>query len=233
MITYEIRNELRKNIDQRYHDGVKNYFKEEIKLHGVRSPIVRKIASKYFSNVRDKSKSDIFGLCEKLLKSGISEERTIAFDWAYRLKRGYEKPDFMLFESWLRKYVSNWGACDDFCCHAFGCFIFRFPEFFPRIRTWAMSKNRWFRRASAVVLIYSLRRKKMLAGAFEIADILLMDQDDLVQKGYGWMLKEASKNHPMKVFDYVMKHKQVMPRTSLRYAIEKLSPVLKKQVMKK
>ena len=68
---------------------------------------------------------------------------------------------------------------------------------------------------------------------FEIADILLLDKDDMVQKGYGWMLKEASNHEPKKVFEYVMRHKKEMPRTALRYAIEKLSPDLRKQAMAK
>lgn len=57
--------------------------------------------------------------------------------------------------------------------------------------------------------------------------------DDLVQKGYGWLLKEASKLYPQEVFDYAWKHKDTMPRTSLRYAIEKLPLSLRRQVMQK
>jgi 3-methyladenine DNA glycosylase AlkD len=82
-------------------------------------------------------------------------------------------------------------------------------------------------------LIYSIEKKKSLAPVFEIADILLLDKDDMVQKGYGWMLKVASNHEPNKVFEYVMRHKREMPRTALRYAIEKLSPDLRKQAMAK
>ena len=55
----------------------------------------------------------------------------------------------------------------------------------------------------------------------------------MVQKGYGWMLKVVSNHEPRKVFEYVMRHKKEMPRTALRYAIEKLSPDLRKQAMAK
>ena len=74
---------------------------------------------------------------------------------------------------------------------------------------------------------------KYLANVFEMADNLLMDQDVMVQKGYGWMLKEASNHYPEEVFSYVMKHKKEMPRTSLRYAIEKLPPEQRKEAMKR
>ncbi len=233
MLISRVRKDLRRFIDREYRIGAQKYIKEGIKLYGVRSHHVRRISAGYFSDVRPRKKQEIFNLCEKFLKSGMSEERTIAFDWVYRVKDQYEKGDFTLFESWLKNYVTNWPACDDFCCHTFGYFIFAFPEFFTRIKTWAKSRNRWLRRASAVVLIYSLRRKKMLSQAFEIADMLLMDQDDLVQKGYGWMLKEASNQYPIKVFTYVMRYKDRMPRTALRYAIEKLSPRMKKQAMRR
>ena len=68
---------------------------------------------------------------------------------------------------------------------------------------------------------------------FEIADILLEDLDDMVQKGYGWMLKVASQIHQKQVFTYVMKHKSQMPRTALRYAIEKMPKDLKAKAMEK
>jgi 3-methyladenine DNA glycosylase AlkD len=96
-----------------------------------------------------------------------------------------------------------------------------------------VSENRWTRRAAAVVQIYGLRRERGPDEAFVIADRLLMDDDPLVQKGYGWMLKEASKRAPRRVFDYVMAHKDVMPRTALRYAIEKLDAALRRQAMAK
>ena len=172
-------------------------------------------------------------LCEELLKSGYIEESVIAFDWAYRIKNQCEKQDFKIFESWFKKYVSNWGRCDDLCAHAFGYYLFQFPEFLPKLEKWAISKNRWQKRASAVCLIYSLRKKKYLKNAFSIANILLEDFDDLVQKGYGWMLKEASGVYLDEVFDFVIKNKKKMPRTALRYTIENMPQKMKKEAMKK
>jgi 3-methyladenine DNA glycosylase AlkD len=89
------------------------------------------------------------------------------------------------------------------------------------------------RRAAAVSLILPARKGKFLPQIFEIADRLLKDRDDLVQKGYGWMLKEASKSHRDEVFRYVMEHRKEMPRTSLRYAIEKMPEELRRRAMEK
>jgi 3-methyladenine DNA glycosylase AlkD len=72
-----------------------------------------------------------------------------------------------------------------------------------------------------------------LSDAFEICDVLLLDGDDLVQKGYGWLLKEESRVHQKEVFDYVVRNRKVMPRTALRYAIELMPKELKVEAMKK
>ena len=111
--------------------------------------------------------------------------------------------------------------------------MFVFPESIPKIKQWTTSKNKWKRRASAVIFIYSVRKGKYLEESLKIAKSLLLDDEDLVQKAYGWMLKEASNTHQEEIFNFVMKHKSIMPRTALRYAIEKMPANLKKQAMKK
>jgi 3-methyladenine DNA glycosylase AlkD len=73
---------------------------------------------------------------------------------------------------------------------------------------------------------------KFLNDVFEIANRLLKDEDDLVRKGYGWMLKAASQAHLKEVFNYIMKNKKDMPRTALRYSIEKMPLDLKAEAMK-
>jgi 3-methyladenine DNA glycosylase AlkD len=101
------------------------------------------------------------------------------------------------------------------------------------LKDWAKSPNRWVRRASAVSLIIPARKGMFLKDIFEIADILLLDKDDMVQKGYGWMLKATSETYQKEVFDYVMSKKEIMPRTALRYAIEKVPQELRVEAMKK
>lgn len=82
-------------------------------------------------------------------------------------------------------------------------------------------------------LIVPAKNGEFLKEVFDIADQLLKDEDDMVQKGYGWLLKEASRKHQKGVFDYVLKNKGVMPRTALRYAIELMPKGLRAKVMEK
>ena len=206
---------------------------QNLKGRSLNTPAVRKVAKESFAWVRKMTKAELFELCERLLDSGTWEQRTIAFEWAFRARRQFTAQDFTRFESWLTQYVDGWGSCDDFCTHAFGDLIYKFPEHIPNVKAWTQSGNRWVRRGAAVVMIYGIRREQRYGDCFEIADLLLMDGDDLVQKGYGWMLKEISKHDPKAVFEFVMQRKERMPRTALRYAIEKIQPELRRQAMEK
>lgn len=228
-----IEKDLKEMVEEDYREGVQDYFNGEVKNYGVRTGKVRKLGKKYFSEIKDLSKEGIFETCEKLLDTGISENRTIAFQWAYRIKDRYEKEDLNRFESWLEKYVNDWSACDDLCTHAFGEFIHQYPQFISDVKGWTSSDDMWKRRGAAVVMIYSIRREEHLDDVFKIADLLFYDDEDLVQKGYGWMLKEASNIYQQEVFEYVMENKDDMPRTSLRYAIEKMPEDMRERVMEK
>jgi 3-methyladenine DNA glycosylase AlkD len=226
-----IRTELKENADEKTKESGKRFFKEEVKLCGVKSATVSKIAKEYFNKIKGSGKKEIFGLCEELWSSGRMEESFIAAQWAYFLRKDYEPSDFSVFERWVDKYVGNWASCDTLCNHAVGEYVEKYPERIKDLKRWAKSENRWMRRAAAVTLILPARRGKFLKDVFEIADILLLDKEDLVQKGYGWMLKEASKTHQNEVFSYIIANKKEMPRTALRYAIEKMPPELKKKAM--
>jgi 3-methyladenine DNA glycosylase AlkD len=228
-----IRNALKHSSDEKVRKSSERFFKESVRFYGVRSAAVAKIARDYYKEIKNSDKKTKFSLIEQLLKAGYFEESMIAYAWADRISKIFDEQDFAVLEAWLSMYVSNWAECDTLCNHALGTFIDRYPAYIKNLKAWAGSANRWVRRGAAVTLIVPARRGKFLKDVFEIADILLTDSDDLVQKGYGWMLKEASRQHPKEVFGYVMKNKKAMPRTALRYALEKMPPALRKEAMEK
>lgn len=230
-IVNKIRQELKQNSEEKIRSEEKRFFKEKTKLHGVKTAITRKIGEDNFKLVKLKPKAEIFAICEQLWQSGYIEEAFIACHWSYFVRKDYVPEDFKLFEDWLGKYVSNWATCDTFCNHTVGEFLEKYPQFLPHLKSWAISENRWMRRGAAVSLIIPAKNGMFLKEIVEIADLLLLDQDDLVQKGYGWMLKAASQRHQEEVFEFVMKHKLEMPRTALRYAIEKMPQDLKTKAM--
>ena len=232
-IILEIRSELQKNIDLKTQESSRKFFKEEIQSYGVKSVFVSKMSKDYFKSIKNNSKEEIFGLCEQLWKSQTLEESFIACNWSYFVHKEYQPNDFKVFEKWISNYVNNWASCDTLCNHTVGEFIEMYPEYVSRLKEMAKSENRWMRRASAVSLIIPAKKGLFLQDIFEIADMLLMDKDDLVQKGYGWMLKVACQKHQQEVFEYIIRNKSIMPRTALRYAIEKMPEDMKKAAMEK
>lgn len=229
----KIKKELLRNVDKEYKKDAINFFKEPVNPIGTRLPVVRKISAKYWKEVKGLGKEKVFELCEQLLETMYEEMKTIAFDWCYRLRKEFVKNDFDIFERWLSKYCTNWANIDDFCTHSVCCILHMHPDLIPQVKNWTKSKNRWMRRASAVSFINSANKypiENYLSNVFEIATLLKFDSDDLVQKGYGWMLKCADEFYRKEVFNYMMKNKD-MPRTALRYAIEKMPKEMREQVM--
>jgi 3-methyladenine DNA glycosylase AlkD len=202
-----IRKELNQYSDPKAQEAGQRYFKESVKSYGMYVTTVEKLAKRYFNEVKDKPKSELFDLCEELWQSGYMEESFIACDWSYYIRSQYKPEDFKVFERWVSNYVSNWASCDTLCNHTVGAFLEMYPDFVQELKRWALSENRWMKRAAAVSLIIPARKGLFLNDIFEIADILLVDKDDLVQKGYGWMLKAASQAWQNEVFEYVMKKK--------------------------
>lgn len=228
-----IRQELLANADEATKVSGKRFFKEEIELYGVKTATVTKIAKQAFKKIKSLPKDKIFALCEQLWQSGLMEESFIACNWAYQMKEQFTKDDFFVFEKWVNRYVSNWASCDTLCNQTVGTLVEMYPACLENLKRWTGSKNRWVRRAAAVTLIIPARMGLFKEDVLEIADKLLLDSDDLVQKGYGWMLKSLSQSYEEEVYRYVLGKREIMPRTALRYAIEKMPREKKEEAMKK
>jgi 3-methyladenine DNA glycosylase AlkD len=234
-IVEKVRGFLQENANEEIKISSRKFFKEDeqVNVYGVKSAVVQKIAKVAFAEIKELPKSEVFALCETFWKSEYIEEIGVACEWSYAVRRQYLPTDFSIFEKWVDAYVNNWATCDTLCNHTVGAFLEMYPKFIASLMEWSKSKNRWKKRASAVSLVIPARRGLFLPEIFKIADILLLDSDDLVQKGYGWMLKAASKVHQTEVFDFILSRKGIMPRTALRYAIEKMPPERRAEAMKK
>lgn len=228
-----LRTELNQLSDESVKKSAQKFFKEPINCYGVKTPVVKAIAKEALKELKAETKESVFAACQSLWESGYHEEALIACDWAYSQRKKFEKGDFEIFENWIENYVTNWAACDTFCNNTVGDFLIKYPEYLGRLKSWAVSPNRWLRRAAAVSLIVPARKGIFLTEILDIALLQLVDPDDLVQKGYGWALKTAADTHEKAVFDFVMNHRNQMPRTALRYAIEKMPAELKVKAMAK
>ncbi|MCG8474121.1 MAG: DNA alkylation repair protein [Cytophagales bacterium] len=221
-IIQKVRTQLKESIDEKTQASGKRFFKDKINAYGVKMPVVEKIAKGCLRELSVLGKQEVFELAECLWRSGNLEESIVACNWVYSRRKDYHPGDFAIFQKWIGSYVNNWASCDTFCNHSVGTLVEMFPELLDELEKLASSDNRWMKRAASVTLIVPARRGLFFSAVLKTASKLLLDKDDLVQKGYGWLLKVASQQHQEEVFEFVMNNKAIMPRTALRYAIEKM-----------
>jgi 3-methyladenine DNA glycosylase AlkD len=143
----------------------------------------------------------------------------------------FRKKDFKVFERWLNRYVTNWAHCDHISPHIIGELVGRFPELHKDVFEWTKSKNRWVRRAAAVTYVIHGRKGRFHRQIFRTAEAMMGDADEMVQKGVGWMLKEASNADEDAVVKFLLRRTKRTSRLVLRYATEKVSAANRKLVL--
>ena len=226
--------ELKSQADSAYRELVRTRYNMNVdNFWGVRTPVIHKIAGAHYKGIKSRSVDKRLNLCQHLLATRIYEHKIVSFRWAYLARKEFSRKHIAVFTGWLNEYVDDWIDCDDLCIHVIGEFFLKFPESADQVIQWTDSPNLWVRRGAAVSLVLPSRKGQQLGLVFSVADLLLSDKEDLVRKGYGWLLKETSKTYPDEVFEYVMDRRQRMPRVSLRYAIEKLPEPQRRQAMQK
>lgn len=193
---------------------------------------IRKLSARLYRGIKDKTIDNVLSICNELLREHSWGLGVIAFDWAYRVKEQYSEDTYEVFYGWLKNYVRGWGDCDDFCTHAFGELLRRYKSLFSKVMAWTKDEDFWVRRASAVILIPAILHDDYEGIApLIISDLLMADKHDLVQKGYGWMLKSLSQVDKESVTNYLIDNHTQMPRTAYRYALEKYDKETRKKLM--
>ncbi len=190
---------------------------------GVTAPKIRKIAKKYHN----------LGLADviKLLHSKIHEERATALlIMIGKFQRGTKKEKEEIYKTYLKnaKYVNNWDLVDMSADKIAGDYLFNRPK--GILYKLASSKNLWERRI-AVMATFNFIKKNEFEETFKIVEILLNDSHDLIHKAVGWMLREIGKRNLKAEEDFLNKHCRKIPRTALRYAIEKFPENIRKQYL--
>lgn len=161
---------------------------------------------------------------EKLLESPIHEVRVggvSVMDFQARRKKTSETRKRELFELYLRRHdrINNWDLVDRAAPYVVGGYLFDKPR--DILYELARSKNVWERR-TAIVSTYFFIRQGEVTDTFNIAELLLHDDHDLIHKAIGGWLREAGKKDRQKLLSFLDEHAATMPRTALRYAIEQL-----------
>ena len=232
-IHQEIQQSLKEIATERRKKSTLQFFKEPIQCYGVSNPDAKKIGQHFYLQIKNQPKSFIWEIAERLLSSGWIEEGFIACQWVFKRKKEFSWEDRLVFERWIQQYVHNWAICDTFCNQSMGSLLMQFPASAEMLLSWTQSENRWVRRAAAVSLILPAKKKLFDSLIFDICNALLTDHDAMVQKGYGWLLKVYSQRELDKVYQYVMRYEELMPRTAFRYAIEKMPESYQDRAMRR
>ncbi len=203
----------------RYFKTGKGEYGEGDVFLGLTVPQVRAIAKKH----KDISLKDV----EKLLQSPIHEYRLTALIILTEKALTHEIVDLYLRNT---KYINNWDLVDLSSHEILGTWLLDKPR--NMLYKLAKSKNIWERRI-AIISTFTFLKEKQLSDSLNLAEILLQDEHDLMHKAVGWALREVGKRDEKALTDFLDKHHKTMPRTTLRYAIERFSEAKRKQYLKK
>jgi len=215
--------------------GAERYFKETVKCFGASSAEVRALAAELGLCVRASwTVEDAVALCDILLREKELEAKAVGFLILGRFKNSFGPGLFSEAKRWLAgNLLDNWASVDVFCSEVMSPFLEKHPAFAERIKTWARHPNRWVKRASLVSFVAPARRGRFLDAVYEISSSVFDVDDDLIHKATGWLLREAGKTDPARLEKFLLARGPSLPRTTLRYAIERFPEAKRKALLKK
>jgi 3-methyladenine DNA glycosylase AlkD len=209
---------------QRFFKTAKNEYGEGDIFYGIKVPVQRIIAKKF----KDLSLSDI----NKLILSKVHEERLIAsFILVDQFEKGDEKKQKIIYNFYIknRKGINNWDLVDLSAPKIVGQYLIDKDK--SKLYKFAHSRDLWEKRIS-ILSTFTFIRQHWFEDTFNISEILLHDNNDLIHKAVGWMLREVGNRDLQSEEEFLVKHYKTMPRTMLRYAIEKFPEKKRKNYLR-
>jgi 3-methyladenine DNA glycosylase AlkD len=175
---------------------------------------------------------EAMAFADMLIEDRHLEAKSVGIEVVARYRRDFTPRLLPAWKRWLvENHSANWATTDSICGALLGPLLLQHPELGARMRVWARDRNMWVRRASIVGLIPRARRGGSLDLVYEIARRLHSDREDLIQKAVGWALREAGKTDMARLERYLRANGAVIPRTTLRYAIERFSPKRRREIL--
>ena len=212
---------------------VQRFFKHEIQSRGWYTAELRKVATRFSRTIlAEQGLPFLVQVSEQLFRGDVLEEKVFAVMLLEDLTEHFGPLEFKLFESWLNR-ISSWADHDALVHYLIGPMIAGYARYLPRTLIWARRRSTWHQRAAAVSLIHSTRRHKNFGHIQKLTEMLLPSDDDMVQKGLGWLLREAAKANREQTVPYLMTIRERAPRLVLRTACETLPSEMRDRVLEK
>ena len=230
-IAAHIRRVLKDGGSAPHAEGVQWFFKEEIKSRGWYTAELRKVAVRFRRTIiREQSVSFLIRVADRLFRGRVLEEKVFAVLMLEKLAAELGDSEFRLFTSWLNR-ISSWADHDALVHYLIAPIIAAEPSRASVVFVWAKSPDRWHRRAACVALIQGARKKMFLPQIKRLSRLLLRDDDDMVQKGLGWLLRETVKYDAARGISHLLKIRQEAPRLVLRTACETLAGPARRRIL--
>lgn len=227
----KIQKELKRLGTKEYATRLQKYFKtgkggygEGDKFLGIQVSILRKLVKKYRNISIDEA--------SELIQSPFHEERLFSlFLLVHLFKKADDEDKKKIYTLYLKntKFINNWDLVDASAGRIVGAYLFARDK--KPIYALAKSKNLWERRISIMATSYFIGHNEF-ADTLKIAEMLLKDKEDLIHKAVGWLLREIGIRNIELEESFLKKHYAGMPRTMLRYAIEKFPEEKRKSYLK-
>jgi 3-methyladenine DNA glycosylase AlkD len=232
-IAADIRRQLKEGGSALHAEGVQWFFNEEIQSRGWYTAGLRKAAVRLRRTlIKEAGLPFLVEVADRLFSGRVLEEKIFAVFLLEKHTSELDDRDFRRFESWLSR-ISSWADHDTLVHSLIAPMIEARPARAEGIFRWAKSRNRWHRRAACVALIRGTRQKMFFPEIVKLSDLLLDDEDDMVRKGLGWLLRETAKADPNRTLPYLMKIRTCSPRLVLRTACETLPATTRTKVLAK
>lgn len=230
-IADHIRRVLKDGGSAPHSEEVQWFFKEEVQSRGWYTAELRKVAVRFRRSIsREMGMDFLLKVADELFSGRVLEEKVFAVFLLEKHAAQLGDKEFRRFASWIDR-VSSWADHDGLAHYLLAPMISAVPRRCTEVFRWAQSPNRWRRRAACVALIRGAREKKFFGEIVRLSNRLLRDDDDMVQKGLGWLLRETAKADPKRTLPYLMKIRNKAPRLVLRTACETLPMRVRKEVL--
>jgi 3-methyladenine DNA glycosylase AlkD len=230
-VAAQLRRALKDGGSAEHAAGVQWFFKDEIQSHGWYAADLRRAAVRFRRQVKKERGLDfLVEVANHLFSGPVLEEKIAAVFLLEKLDGEFGDREFKLFESWLDR-IGSWSDHDALVHYLIAPMVAEKPTRAKAVFRWAKSLNRWRRRAACVALIRGARARKFFPDIKKLSDSLLADEDDMVQKGLGWLLRETAKYDAKRTVPYLMKIRERAPRLVLRTACETLPAAVKRKIM--
>jgi len=207
------------------------FFKNVITSRGWYTPELRKLACRFTKVIKgDQGLDYLVAVANDLFRGNVLEEKVLAVLLLESSTEEFTAKHFQLFESWLRR-VSTWADHDALAGYLLGPMIVLDRKRTASVFRWAKSKDRWHRRAAAVSLIRGVRLGLFEREVVRATGLLRADEDDMVRKGLGWLLRESAKYNRAFTVPFLLRVRGTLPRLVLRTACETLPAKEKARVL--